>query len=91
MAYLLETGVKASKLVVYGAFGGRIDHTFNAIAVISRLQEALANMELILMDKSNCMIYLEPGTHKIILSTKLEAYKWCGFYPICSASSMVAT
>jgi thiamine pyrophosphokinase len=46
---------------------------------------------MILMDTYSLMIYLKPGDHLIIPSAKIEAKVGCGFYPICSQSSMVAT
>lgn len=43
------------------------------------------------MDTYSLMLYLTPGVHRIYPSLRLESRIGCGFYPICSEKSMVAT
>jgi len=78
------------KIVIYGAFGGRVDQMFSAIGTLTRLQPT-TEVEVILMDSWSTMVLLLPGKHAIFPSQTLESKISCGFYPICSANSMVAT
>ena len=75
-----------SKVIVLGAFGGRIDQTLASIHVLYKMnslfQEKCRENEIILMDDFSMMIYLEGGENTIIPSKKFESKKGCGIIPV---------
>ena len=75
-----------SKIIIYGAFGGRIDHTLAAIHTLCKLNSTFEakcrDNEIILMDEFSLMLYLEAGDHMIYPSQKYEGHLGVGLVPI---------
>ena len=61
----MQDNLSYSKLIILGAFGGRIDQTLSSIHILYKMnflfQEKCRENEIILMDDFSMMIYLEPG------------------------------
>jgi thiamine pyrophosphokinase len=75
------------KILVLGAFGGRIDHTLSAMHVMYKIQIELhqknANDHIILMDQFSKMICLMPGVqYDIQLNPKIDLVEGVGLIPI---------
>lgn len=85
---LMSDNFSYSKVIVLGAFGGRIDQTLTSIHVLYKMnslfQEKCRENEIILMDDYSMMIFLEAGENKIIPSKRYEAKKGCGIIPLGS-------
>lgn len=66
-----------SRLIVLGAFGGRIDQTLNSIHILYKMNtqfsEKCRENEIILMDDFSIMIFLEAGYNIIRPSVKYES------------------
>jgi len=68
--------IKDYSIIILGASGGRIDHTFSAYSQVYKYLEnysdQIKGIEIILFSKSSCSVYLKPGMNKIIPSTYWE-------------------
>ncbi len=64
---------KDFQIVVLGASGGRIDHTFSAHSSIYKYLKDYStdfkNIEIIMISDSSCSVFIRPGLNKIILSS----------------------
>lgn len=82
----MQDNFSYSKLIVLGAFGGRIDQTLSSIHMLYKMnylfQEKCRENEIILMDDFSMMLFLEPGQNIIRISKKYESSKGCGLIPI---------
>jgi len=83
---LMQDNHSYSKLIVLGAFGGRIDQTLSSIHILYKMnnlfQEKCRENEIILMDDYSMMIFLEAGINLVRPSQKYESLKGCGLIPI---------
>jgi hypothetical protein len=70
-----ETSKKFS-IIILGASGGRIDHTFSCYSQVYKYLENYAyqfkETEIFMLSKSSCSVYLKPGLNKIITSSTWE-------------------
>lgn len=68
----MQDNFSYSKLIILGAFGGRIDQTLASIHVLYKMntlfKEKCRENEIILMDDYSMMIFLEEGHNIIRLS-----------------------
>jgi len=92
---LMQDNFFFSKLIVLGAFGGRIDQTLSSIHILYKMnlkfQEKCRENEIILMDDFSMMIFLEAGINEIKISQKYESKKGCGLIPIGGKVSKIIT
>ena len=83
---LMQDNYTFSKLVILGAFGGRIDQTLAAIHVLAKMntlfEEKCRENEIVLMDEFSLMIFLQPGDNLIKHSNKYESKTGIGLIPI---------
>ena len=67
---------KKFSIIILGASGGRIDHTFSAYSQVHKYLENYSyqfkETEILLLSKSSCSVYLKPGVNKIITSSTWE-------------------
>ena len=67
---------KKCSIIILGAQGGRIDHTFSSYSQVYKYLNMYFNdfgdMEILMMSKSSCSIYLKPGKNIIYLSKTWE-------------------
>jgi thiamine pyrophosphokinase len=67
---------KTYAIVILGASGGRIDHTFAAYSqvykYINNYQYELGQIEIFLVSKSSVSVYLKNGLNKVISSSKFQ-------------------
>ncbi len=67
---------KKFSIIILGASGGRIDHTFSAYSQVYKYLENYAfqfkEAEIYMLSKSSCSVYLKPGVNKIITSSTWE-------------------
>jgi thiamine pyrophosphokinase len=67
---------KTYAIIILGASGGRIDHTFAAYSqvykYINNYQYELGQIEIFLMSKSSVSVYLKNGLNRIISSTTFQ-------------------
>ncbi len=78
------------KVVILGAFGGRMDHTLQNIHLIWKksLHHSFPDYEILMLDSYNIMMVLKP-THNIIkMSKKVEATKGCGLVPLTECTQV---
>jgi thiamine pyrophosphokinase len=91
----MRDNLSFSKLIVLGAFGGRIDQTLASIHVLYKMntlfQEKCRENEIILMDDYSMMIFLEEGENVIKPSVKYESKKGCGIIPIGTRVEKIQT
>ncbi len=70
-----EVGKKFS-IIILGASGGRIDHTFSCYSQVYKYLENYSyqfkETEIYMLSKSSCSVYLKPGMNKIITSSTWE-------------------
>lgn len=83
---LMRDNFSYTKLIVLGAFGGRIDQTLSSIHILYKMNifftEKCRENEIILMDDCSMMIFLEAGDNLIRPSLKYESKIGCGLIPI---------
>lgn len=84
-----------NKIIAYGAFGGRIDHTLAAIHILSKFNAdnypEMKHTDMILMDSNSIGMMLQPGENIIFPSAEYESPVGCGLIPIGSDRCRVAT
>jgi thiamine pyrophosphokinase len=92
---LMQDNYSNSKVIILGAFGGRIDQTLASIHVLYKMYsffpEKCRENEIILMDDYSLMIFLEPGLNIIKHSLKYESKEGCGLIPIGHKVDKIAT
>jgi thiamine pyrophosphokinase len=85
----------SGKLIVYGAFGGRMDQTLSSVHELIWLtnlfRQQNLELELILCDMFSLMMLVEPGETIIYPSSKLEAQKGCGLIPVSGVVKKITT
>jgi thiamine pyrophosphokinase len=68
--------IKKYSIVILGASGGRIDHTFSAYSQVFKYLNMYSyefgETEILMMSKSSCSVYLKPGRNIIYLSNTME-------------------
>ena len=73
-------------MIVYGAFGGRIDHTLAAINTLMMYP----HLDIIMADEYSTMCYIGPGSTTVIPSA-LDDRDSCGLIPIGQKAAKVVT
>jgi thiamine pyrophosphokinase len=67
---------KIFSIIILGASGGRIDHTFSVFSQVFKYllkyPDLREKAEFILLSKSSCSVYLKPGLNLILTSSLLE-------------------
>jgi hypothetical protein len=67
---------KKFSILILGASGGRIDHTFSAYSQVYKYLENYSfqfkEAEIYMLSSSSCSVYLKPGVNKIITSSTWE-------------------
>ena len=91
LLYSLELlGQSSKRVLVHGAFGGRIDHTMNAVHILHKFYlrghfKAERQDELLLFDEYSKMMYVQPNLqYSIKLSSELDRRDGIGIIPIQS-------
>ena len=81
----MKAKAKAVKIVIMGAFGGRLDHTLQNLNLLWKksLKHPIPvkDYEIMMFDNQNVVTVLKPGHNTIKLSTKVEGRKGCGLVP----------
>jgi len=84
-----------SKLIILGAFGGKICQTLLSIHILYKMysffQEKCRENEMILMDDNSMMIFLEAGNNYIRTSKKYELNEGCSLIPLCHKVKKIKT
>lgn len=60
-----------ANVTIYGAFGGRLDHTLSNIFLPSNPELYRFSQQISLLDDQNHLTYLKPGSHKIKKNEKM--------------------
>jgi thiamine pyrophosphokinase len=72
----LRKNKKKFSILILGASGGRIDHTFSAYSQVYKYLNMYSNefidIEILMMSKSSCSIYLKPGKNVVFLTKTWE-------------------
>lgn len=67
---------KKFSIIIFGASGGRIDHTFSAYSQVYKYLQNYSfqfkETEIYMLSKSSCSVYLKQGYNKIITSNTWE-------------------
>ena len=67
---------KKFSIIILGASGGRIDHTFSCYSQVYKYLENYSyqfkETEIYMLSKSSCSVYLKPGLNKVITSSTWE-------------------
>ncbi len=83
---MLKGKVKNIKVLVLGAFGGRLDHTLQNLNVLWKrsLKHPLSahDYEIMMFDNQNIISVLKPGHNILKLSKKVEGKIGCGLVPL---------
>ena len=83
---LMQDNCSYTKLIILGAFGGRIDQTLASIHILYKMnsffKEKCRENEIILMDDYSLMIFLEAGENIVRCSERYESLEGCGLIPI---------
>jgi len=73
---ILKKNRKKFSIIILGASGGRIDHTFSTYSQVYKYLNMysyeFADTEILLMSKSSCSIYLKPGKNIVYLTKTWE-------------------
>jgi len=68
----IKKNKKKYSILILGASGGRIDHTFSAYSQVfkylNKYSNEFSHTELLMISKSSCSIYLKPGKNIVYLS-----------------------
>ena len=71
-----DIGSKKCSIIILGASGGRIDHTFSAYSQVykylNNYSYELNQTDIFMLSKSSCSVYLKPGLNQITTSTTWE-------------------
>lgn len=84
-----ENDLRVDRIMVFGAFGGRIDQTMANINTLF-LASSMTDLPVYLLGDESLACLLPPGYHRIMVNTGLEA-KWCGLVPISNECQSVCT
>ncbi|XP_071492977.1 thiamine pyrophosphokinase 1-like [Diadema antillarum] len=76
-------------IVVFGAFGGRLDQTLANINTVLTAT-SYTKLPIYLIGDASLACVLSPGAHRIEVDTGLEA-KWCGLVPVKCQCDRVKT
>lgn len=72
----LKKNKKKFAIIILGASGGRIDHTFSAYSQVYKYLSMYAyefcETEILMMSKSSCSVYLKPGRNIVFLTKTWE-------------------
>jgi len=72
----LKKNKKKYSIIILGASGGRIDHTFSAYSQVFKYLNMysyeFAYTEILMMSKSSCSLYLKPGKNIVYLTKTWE-------------------
>jgi thiamine pyrophosphokinase len=78
---LVERGYQS--IDVYGAIGGRLDHTLGNIFLL--IHGAFDGIDITLIDAQNVMRRLDAGTHEV---EKVETMRYVSFIPFVEGTSL---
>jgi thiamine pyrophosphokinase len=78
---LVERGYQS--IDVYGAIGGRLDHTLGNIFLL--MHGAFDGIDITLIDAQNVMRRLDAGTHEV---EKVETMRYASFIPFVEGTSL---
>ncbi|XP_030829126.1 thiamin pyrophosphokinase 1-like [Strongylocentrotus purpuratus] len=84
-----KKSLAVDSIVVFGAFGGRIDQTIANINTLF-LASAVTDLPVYLLGDDSLACLLLPGRHRIKVDTGLEA-EWCGLIPIGTECKRAST
>lgn len=81
---------KSIKVLIVGAFGGRMDHTLQNMSILWKksLSPHQTFYELFMLDNLNKMTVIKPGKTRVIVSRKLDNKKGCGIIPFTKCSEI---
>lgn len=79
LAIMEAIKVKATEIVLFGATGGRFDHTFANVWLLQQVIKDYPEVACSIIDKKNKIEMLLPGEYSI---KKEEAYPYISFYAI---------
>lgn len=72
----VNKNLKKFSIIILGASGGRIDHTFSAYSQVFKYLNMYSyefkETEILMLSKSSCSIYLKPGRNIVYLSEAWE-------------------
>jgi len=92
---LMRDNVGSSRVLVMGAFGGRIDHTLASISLLFKMNlnfpEKCRENELLLLDSYSLMQYLDAGQNLIKPSQRYERREGVGLIPITEKCEQIRT
>jgi len=76
---VIKKNKKKYSIIILGASGGRIDHTFSAYSQVFKYLNMysfeFAETEILMMSKSSCSVYLKLGRNIVFLTKTLEKRK----------------
>lgn len=86
---------KASNLLVLGAFGGRLDHSFQNLNLLMKYTDVLdkkfENFNLYMLNDAGCAVIIKPGRTRYVRSKHLESHKGVGLFPLGGACKSIKT
>ncbi len=88
---VLAQGQKKVRIVVLGAFGGRMDHTLQNLHLLWQKGQTSSTIEYLMLDRHNLVSVLKPGRNVLTLSKRLEGRKGVGVIPFTECSSISST
>jgi len=76
---------------VVGAIGGRLDHTFSAMHVATKICSKFPEMQLVLMGDDNLMFYLQKNIQYTIKISSDVSKEGCGLITLDKADMVETT
>nr|XP_054751529.1 thiamin pyrophosphokinase 1-like [Lytechinus pictus] len=84
-----QKSLKVDSIMVFGAFGGRLDQTLANINTLF-IASTITDLPVYLLGDGSLCCLLLPGRHRIKVNTGIED-KWCGLIPIGAECKRVST
>ncbi|MFK2824953.1 thiamine diphosphokinase [Bacillus sp. B190/17] len=71
--------LKPQTIIILGATGGRLDHFFGTVSLLTNCQGLFQEIEIEVIDRLNCLAIYRPGRKNVY---KDLDYKYFSFFPI---------
>lgn len=77
-------------VLVYGSFGGRLDHMFGIIHTLFEASKFMSRRKIVLMSPDTTALLLPAGNNSIAVDPS-NSCKWCGLIPVGEPCENVTT